>query len=77
MNQEIRVIYPCGDRTKLAFGIMFDYEADDWCIAGRQSFAYTPDGEVCALAYGQALAEKFGLPLDCSCLDINEDNYLD
>jgi len=66
-----------GDKTKLAFGIMFGYEADEWSIAGRESFPYTEKGQKEALAYGRHLAESHGLPLDCSNLSIVWDDYLD
>ena len=79
MDQEVRVIYPRGDKTKLAFGIMFDYEASEWSIAGRESFPYTEEGQKGALAYGRSLASSHGLPLDCSNLDIacDSQDYLD
>lgn len=79
MCQEVRVIYPKGDKTKLAFGIMFSYEADEWSIAGRQSFPYTEEGQKDALEYGRSLAASNNLPLDCSNLDIacDSQDYLD
>jgi len=79
MHREIRVIYPNGDKTKLAFGIMFDYEESEWSIAGRKSFPNTVEGEKLALVYGRHLASTHGLPIDCSNLDIACDgqDYLD
>jgi hypothetical protein len=76
MYREIRVIYPSGDKTKLAFGIMYDYESSEWSIAGRQSFPDTVEGEKQALEYGRHLAESHGLPLDCSNLSDGHD-FLD
>ncbi len=78
MSQIIRVVYPSGDRSKLAFGIMFDYEADEWCIAGRESFPYTEEGQKAALEYGRRLSYENRLVLDYSNLDIDiEPEYLD
>ena len=79
MDQVIRVVYPRGDKTRLSFGIMFDYESDEYSIAGRESFPYTEEGQKEALSYGRSLASEHRLPLDVSNLDIacDSQDYLD
>jgi len=77
MEQVIRIVYPRGDKRRLAFGIMFDYEANEWKIASRQSFPYTIDGQKAALEYAKELAKKYNLVLDTDNLDIDYKDYLD
>ena len=77
MEQKIRIVFAKGDRTKLSFGILFDYEERDWCIASRRSFPDTEEGKLEAVAYARELAKKNNLSLDCSVLDIQNENYLD
>lgn len=53
------IIYPSGDKTKLAVLDLGDYEMyelDDWSLASRQSFTELE----LALEYGQKLAIEHG-----------------
>jgi hypothetical protein len=58
---DYRVIYPRGDRSKLAVAQVRDYEADDWDLASRETFG---DDEDAAYAKAEALAEAHGLTLE-------------
>jgi hypothetical protein len=57
MSQVIRVVYSGKDKSRLSFGIMFPYEADDWNIAGKESFPYNRQGREDAVEYGRELAK--------------------
>jgi hypothetical protein len=77
--QNIIIVYPRGDKTRLSFGICFDYEEDEYSIASRRRFSY-PDQQKEALEYGLQLAKENNLEIDCSNLDNEynkESNYLD
>jgi hypothetical protein len=75
--QRIFIVFPRGDKTKLAFGIGFDYERDDWCLASRTDFSYDEQGTEEALKYGRALAQRHNLPLDVSNISDGGHDYLD
>lgn len=47
-----RVIYPCGDKTKISVALVVDYEEKDWCIASRCLW----DNEAEAIEYAKNLA---------------------
>jgi hypothetical protein len=73
----IFIVFPNGDKTKLAFGVDFDYERDDWSLASRHDFSYDEDGIQQALEYGRQLANKHNLPLDVSAISEGNHDYLD
>jgi hypothetical protein len=75
--QRIFIVFPRGDKTKLCFGIGFDYERDDWSLASRQDFSYDEDGIQQALEYGRQLANSHNLPLDVSAISEGNRDYLD
>jgi hypothetical protein len=62
-----RVIYPCGDRRRLAIAQVRDYEESDWDIASRQEFS---DEEECR-EYMVTLAEDNNLEYE------GQQRYLD
>lgn len=75
--QRIFIIFPKGDKSKLAFGVDWDYNRDDWCLASRQDFSYDEDGIEQALKYGRELANKHNLPLDVSNISEGGHDFLD
>lgn len=80
MDQIVFIVFPKGDKTRLAFGIGFDYEKDDWCLASRRTFSYSSDGQLEALTYAKELARNNNLTLDVSGLDSyiqQESHFLD
>ena len=62
MSQYIRIVYPKGDRTKLALAIAWDYEEDDYSLASRRRFDVDTEQDV-AWEYAQELADKHGLEI--------------
>lgn len=75
--QRIFIVFPKGDKTKLAFGVDWDYERDDWSLASRQDFSYDEEGIKHALEYGRELANKHNLPLDVSNISEGGHDFLD
>lgn len=75
--QRIFVVFPRGDKSKLAFGVGFDYERDEWSLASRQDFSYDEEGIKQALQYGRELANKHNLPLDVSNISEGGHDFLD
>lgn len=55
------VIYPCGDRTRLAVESVLERELEDWDIAYKDSFPDTPEGKREAEAKAADLAHRHGL----------------
>lgn len=51
------VIYPRGDRSRLAIAQVRDYEKEDWDLASRETFIYEYD----ARDYKDQLAAENGL----------------
>ena len=55
---EYRIVYPRGDRSRLAVAQVRDYEVDEWALASRRTFG---DDEEAATEYMRELAEEHGL----------------
>lgn len=69
-----RIIYPCGDRTKLSVVYAVDYEDSDYDLASRKIFPDDAEGLADARTYAKKLAEKHGLVY---VADRDETQYLD
>ena len=52
------IIYPRGDRSRLAVAQVRDYEQSDWALASRRTFG---DDREAAVEYMIELAEEHGL----------------
>lgn len=55
------IVYPRGDRTRLAVCQVRDYEKSEWALASRREFENTSDGEREANEYMRELASEYGL----------------
>jgi hypothetical protein len=55
---DYRIIFPQGDRTKLAIAQVRDYEENEWALASRHKFG---DDKESATAYMVELATKHNL----------------
>jgi hypothetical protein len=63
------IVYPRGDRGRLALGSMRDYEKSHWALASQREFDYTPEGEAEARDYMKELGERHGLDYEGKTLD--------
>lgn len=52
-----RIVYPCGDRTKLTVAQVYGWEEDEWDIASSQKFDTREEAE----GHMVTLAKQHGL----------------